>query len=150
MDKLCTKCGAVKSLEEFNYKIKAKQKYQAHCKVCTRHYLKTHYANNTSYYKKKARKHTKRYIMQARQAVYEFKLSNPCSTCGEPDPRVLEFNHIQPSEKSHNVSEMVKAGYSKGAIVKEIYKCEVLCANCHRRKTAEDFEYYSHKKWDKK
>ena len=79
--------------------------------------------------------------------IYEFKLGNPCATCGEHDPRVLEFDHVDPSTKSHNISEMVKSGHSVKSILGEISKCEVLCANCHRRKTAKDFEYYSDRTW---
>ena len=79
---------------------------------------------------------------------YEFKLGNPCVECGEGDPVVLEFNHVDPKEKKYNISEMVNGGHSWKSIMSEIEKCEVLCANCHRRKTAKDFEYYSDKAWE--
>lgn len=41
-----------------------------------------------------------------------------------------------------NVSLMVADGYSWENILKEIEKCQVLCANCHRIKTARDYKWY--------
>ena len=149
-DKQCSKCHEWKSEASFNYKVKRKGIRQSYCRACHKKYLKKHYEENSKYYKNKARVHTKRYQKKARQVIYEFKLGNPCVQCGEGDPRVLEFNHVDPSNKSHNVAEMVKAGYSVTSILKEVEKCEVLCANCHRIQTSKDFEYYSYKKWDKK
>ncbi len=42
------------------------------------------------------------------------------------------------------VSQMVHLGYSANKVLEEVEKCEVRCANCHIRKTARDFNYYSH------
>ncbi|MBD2564531.1 HNH endonuclease [Nostoc linckia FACHB-391] len=57
-----------------------------------------------------------------------------CVDCGEADPIVLEFDHIQ--QKKYGISRMVYAGMGVDSISKEIEKCEVRCANCHRRATA--------------
>lgn len=62
--------------------------------------------------------------------------------CGEADPIVLEFDHVR-GEKADNISRMVHGTRSIAAIQAEIDKCEVVCANCHRRRTAETQE------WDK-
>ena len=150
MDKQCSKCATWKPEEAFNFKFKKKGIRQTYCRECHNAYLKGHYNDTKDYYKKKARVHTKRYQNKARKLIYEFKLGNPCAICGESDPRVLEINHVEPSTKNHNLAEMVKSGHSEKSILDEISKCEVLCANCHRRKTAKDFEYYSSKTWDKK
>ena len=53
---------------------------------------------------------------------------------------VLEFDHINPEEKISNVSDLMKFSINK--VKKEIAKCEVRCANCHRRKTAQQFKTY--------
>lgn len=71
-----------------------------------------------------------------KQLLYDFLLEHPCVHCGESDPIVLEFDHIDSSLKLMTVSRMVSGStYSWSKIQEEIDKCQVLCANCHRRKT---------------
>jgi hypothetical protein len=146
LDKACTKCNTIKDTSLFNYRNKSKGTRQAHCRECTKIYLKDHYTQNSAYYKKKAKIYTKIYMEKARKLLFEIKLGNPCEICGEQDPIVLEFDHLDPKTKNHNVAEMVKLGYSCTSILKEVQKCRILCANCHRRVTAREFSYFSHKK----
>lgn len=75
------------------------------------------------------------------QFVWDYLLNNPCK-CGENDPIVLEFNHIDPTVKSDNISDLVKKTHSIKSIQSEILKCEVMCANCHRRHTAKQFDWH--------
>ena len=65
---------------------------------------------------------------------------HPCINCGESDPVVLDFDRLQ--DKKYNVSEMIGA-FGLKSVIKEINKCQVLCANCHRRKTAKDQNWYN-------
>jgi hypothetical protein len=67
----------------------------------------------------------------------EVKKTFSCVRCGCSDWRVLEFNHID-GVKLFNVSDMLRDGCSKFAVLSEIAKCEVLCANCHRIYTFRD------------
>ncbi len=53
--------------------------------------------------------------------------------CGITDPIVLDFHHRDPSEKKTNVARFGRGGWSLKRIDEEIAKCEVVCANCHRR-----------------
>mgnify|MGYP003126325334 FL=1 len=60
-----------------------------------------------------------------------------CTDCGEDESILLDFDHVR-GEKLSNVSDMVGRSYSIKAIKNEIRKCEVRCANCHRRKHANE------------
>ena len=61
-------------------------------------------------------------------------MTNPCIDCGESDPTVLEFDHL--GDKLKELSVLAASGASVKALRAEIAKCEVVCCNCHRRRTA--------------
>lgn len=63
----------------------------------------------------------------------DYLSTHSCLECGESDPVVLEFHHRYGKDKE--VSVMVAGGYPVATIQAEIDKCDVLCANCHRRKS---------------
>lgn len=58
---------------------------------------------------------------------------HPCKDCGEGDPLVLEFDHL--GDKSFSIGSCLTR-YPWQAILDEMAKCDVVCANCHRRRTA--------------
>lgn len=60
-------------------------------------------------------------------------LKTRCVGCGEPDPVVLLFHHLDRSEKSMSISEMYGRRFTKAEILGEVEKCAVLCRNCHAR-----------------
>ena len=74
-----------------------------------------------------------------RQWVCEYLIDNPCVDCGEEDILVLEFDHRGDSPKSKAVSVMINSTYSLKTLIAEVEKCDVRCANCHKRKTIERF-----------
>ena len=72
--------------------------------------------------------------MEARvRYLVDFFGENPCADCGETDPVVLEFDHI--GAKTFNVGKGLH-DRNWQSVLDEIEKCEVVCANCHRRRTA--------------
>lgn len=130
----CSKC--LKTLDEnkFNWKFKyTKRSY--HCKECSRTYVKNHYLSNRKYYLKKAKIRNKKVKNIVHEMIGNYLLSHPCVDCGESDLLVLEFDHIDRSTKLGEVAHIVKRELSTIKIMEEIGKCEVRCANCHRRKT---------------
>lgn len=58
-------------------------------------------------------------------------LGGKCSDCGgEFHIASYDFHHIKPSEKEHKPSSLMTC--SKERLYKELDKCILLCANCHR------------------
>ena len=65
-----------------------------------------------------------------------------CSICSETDIRTFEFDHINPNEKSFNISRGMTNGYKWEMILQEINKCRILCANCHKKHTSVTRNWY--------
>lgn len=76
-----------------------------------------------------------------RQFVLEYLREHPCVECGESDPVVLEFDHVR-GEKLADVATLVHSHRNMKELEDEIAKCEVVCANCHRRRTASRAGWY--------
>jgi len=68
--------------------------------------------------------------------------SHPCVDCGERDPVVLEFDHVDRDDKVGSVSNMIMGSFSLATIKLEMAKCEVRCANCHRKKTSAQLNWF--------
>ena len=57
-------------------------------------------------------------------------LKTPCLICGNDEPVVIDFHHLDPSQKSFAISRSTR--YGKEKILEERKKCVCLCSNCHR------------------
>jgi len=68
--------------------------------------------------------------------------SSGCVDCGEKDPIVLEFDHRDPATKVFNIGDSYSKPLEKLKL--EINKCDIVCANCHRKRTAKVFNYYKY------
>ncbi len=77
----------------------------------------------------------KRHRVKIRQKLLEYLSVRECVDCREKDPIVLEFDHRDRKDKFKIVVKMLSGHYSWESVLKEIKKCDVRCANCHRRKT---------------
>ena len=91
--------------------------------------------------REKLYKAQKRYRIRIRENLINFLSKNKCIDCGEKDSRVLEFDHVEPSSKFKYISKMRSGHYSWKSILSEINKCEIRCANCHRRKNYSQFGF---------
>ena len=109
-----------------------------YCKSCSREYIRGHYDNNKRYYLDKARRRNKKIKKDNRVYIANYLKSHPCVDCGEKDILVLEFDHKNRTEKRYNISKMLMWKLPLEKLVEEIDKCEVRCANCHRRKTEKE------------
>lgn len=86
------------------------------------------------YYKNKETRlaETKANRFKIRKWVSDLKKTLSCS-CGEDHPSCLEFHHKDPTQKDLSIADAISNGWSISRMIKEIEKCEVLCANCHRK-----------------
>ena len=76
---------------------------------------------------------THRRRARLRAWLNERKRERGCARCGRMDPACLDFHHREAAQKEMAVGRMVTHGHGRDALEGEIAKCEVLCANCHRR-----------------
>jgi len=137
----CTKCKKEKGEKEFNFKIKSLGLRHHQCKECTRLFVKNHYNKNRGYYLEKTQKRNNKLRLEILNYLQQYLSKNPCVDCTESDITVLEFDHIGKVPKFKAVSSLIRGRYSLGKVKEEVKKCEVRCANCHRRKTAKDFNW---------
>ena len=86
--------------------------------------------------KARSRGSYKKSFLRGKKYVDEFKLKKGCACCGYKEhASALDFDHLDPSKKTMSVSRMIALNFER--LKAEINKCQVLCANCHRIKTAD-------------
>ena len=142
--KVCTKCGPpAQPIENFAIRNRARGSRQAMCKNCQNDYVRQHYQMYRAKYIEKARARNTEQIKINGAFLIEYLSCYSCVDCGESDIIVLEFDHLR--DKIADVSVLARGGYSIEAIQREIDKCEVVCANCHRRRTAKQFGTYRYR-----
>jgi len=98
-----------------------------------------YYLRNPARYKARAAANNILAKAGNRLRLREFLRNAECLDCRIRDFAVLEFDHREPQDKRDDVSSLVRLPISWSAISKEIAKCDVVCANCHRRRTARYF-----------
>ena len=138
-EKKCHKCGEVKLETEWNKNAKRKDGLQSCCRVCTKALNNERYATCPKY-KERIKKNNKAARQKTTQYVWDYLTTHSCVDCGESDPVVLEFDHVS-GEKEFSIASG-KYNQTLPKVIKEIEKCVVRCANCHRRKTAIELNWY--------
>ena len=64
----------------------------------------------------------------------ELKASMSCKYCGESESVCLDFHHRDPTAKLFQIAIGLRC-YGRKAMLSEIAKCDIVCANCHRKIT---------------
>ena len=103
-----------------------------------REYGKQHYRANRAHYIREEARRKKARTAERMRYLFGYFLTHPCVDCQESDPLVLEFDHL--GDKAFCVSHGF-SGRNWQAILDEIAKCDVVCSNCHRRRTAKRAGY---------
>jgi hypothetical protein len=135
--KVCCTCHFAKPLEEFNLYRSSKDGRQDRCRQCSKDWYKA----NSEKHRQNTKLRRRQLISRNRDLVWEYLKTHPCVDCGETDPPVLDFDHVR-GKKLDNISRMIYRAETH-SLVAEMAKCEMRCANCHRRKTAKQFGWYA-------
>ena len=94
------------------------------------------YARNRDRYVESKAIRRDRIRRELREMVAAIKEASECADCGGHFPAVcMDFDHVG-GDKEANVADMIGTCRPQTAILAEIAKCEVVCANCHRLRTA--------------
>jgi hypothetical protein len=117
--KICKKCLKNKEKSEFYSQVQKGINGQSwpyldcYCKEC-----RISYAKNRS--------------INIKLKAIEY-LGGSCKDCGLIDiPSVYDFHHIDPTKKE--LAFGTRGGRSFETLKSELDKCELLCANCHRKR----------------
>lgn len=130
---VCSRCQQEKELSAFAWRRRGRGQYDTYCRACRAAYGREHYVANRQRYIDQARIVKQKQAHERTRWVLEYFERHPCTDCGERDPVVLEFDHLR--DKKFNVASALPER-TWTSILEEIEKCEVVCANCHRRRSA--------------
>lgn len=128
--KKCSLCNIIKKPIDFYKSIRNKTGLHWCCILCSKKLGRKYY--------KKNRKH-RLYVSNSRnkrnQKIINDAKSKPCMDCGVSyPPYVMDFDHVR-KRKSFSVGGGFGRSVSIKKLLKEIDKCDVICANCHRFRT---------------
>ena len=126
--KRCGRCHQELPLSSFSRHPRAGSQWW--CKECFRAYFR----QRGDVHRRQSAAARLRRRAAAREFVTAYLESHPCVDCGKRDLAVLEFDHVRP--KAMGISVLIADGWSITRIRQEIELCEVVCANCHRCRTA--------------
>jgi hypothetical protein len=73
-----------------------------------------------------------------REWVRRHKHERGCRECGHGTAAALDLHHSEPETKTDAVGRLVSDGCTVRQLLREVARCAVLCANCHRRHHADE------------
>lgn len=147
----CHRCHKVKRFSEFYRKASNWAGVRHECKECCRKDAARKHARDPEALKKSIatwrESNPERYegSQRARRAKHKAELrewvdelrSGPCSDCGKVYPVVcMDFDHVDARGKRFAVSAALMIGAPSDVVKEEIARCELVCSNCHRVRTA--------------
>ena len=131
--KVCTGCKVTKPRSEFHKQTRRSDGLQSYCKACKSQMNRDYERANPSRISNLIKHRAKRRAV-GRDYIRNYLEAHPCVDCGEADWVVLEFDHVR-GDKVCPVSVLLSTALPVEKIEAEIAKCDVRCANCHRRVT---------------
>ena len=127
--KICSKCKRELPLENFRWKNKAQGKKHSQCKKCQSKQEHQHYIESKE--RRIQVRERADWSKENNTTLVDYYRSLGCKKCGDKRFYVIDFHHRNSNEKDGTINHMIKST-SYDTLKKEIEKCDVLCANCHR------------------
>lgn len=129
--KKCADCLTNLPLMEFRKNKSRKDGLQHICTPCQKQRQRAYYQNHKQEYYEKSKQQKK----EISEYVRSLK-TQPCMDCGRSfPPCAMDFDHREGEIKIATVSKLRSSGNMK-QIKKELEKCDLVCAVCHRIRTA--------------
>jgi hypothetical protein len=133
--KVCKTCGTEKPFSEFHRKTDSRDGHVCDCRDCANAKAREKYSRSERYRDKQ--KNTRSVRRADVLAQIDRAKGAPCSACGKKFPPVaMDFHHRVQAPENKGISNLANRGFGWPRIEKEIRKCILLCANCHRLKHA--------------
>jgi hypothetical protein len=137
-DRLCYACRERKPAHAFAFRNRKTGERHGYCRGCQARYRRDHYRRNKATYVTRAQAQMRQRREVQVRLLHDYLRTHPCVDCGEAEVALLEFDHVDGSPKETEVSNMLgRRSWAK--LLAEIGKCDVRCANCHRKRTAKQF-----------
>lgn len=130
--KKCCRCKEFLPVTEFG----GITKIADYCRPCKRIVEKTNHSKNIEKRRAQNNAAAARRYLRNRLLLDDYCVGKSCIDCGEDDPIVFEFDHIDQSTKREPISDMLGSHNWENSILPELEKCVIRCANCHRKRTA--------------
>ena len=135
---VCHACGERKSQTEFYLRKSGARagEYYTYCKDCYKKKGRRYYQLHRDTQRLLSNARRRKYRVSRHRLVLEMK-KVPCADCGKRYPHyVMDFDHHEGIGKLGNISNLINRNFlSMEKLRKEIEKCDVVCANCHRIRT---------------
>src|SRR4051794_13975481 len=128
--KVCGKCQKLRPEADFHRRGKIRQ---AWCRECRKAYDAAYHAK----YRERRRELRRLKAIEFKKWYWELKESLPCTDCGSYFRHpAMTWDHLPGFEKRADVGFLTRYS-SRNVVLKEIAKCELVCANCHAVRTFE-------------
>lgn len=131
--KICSTCKEEKDYNSFHVLKKGESKLRASCKKCNGKRCQDWHNKNKEQVNVRSKKNREARNELARAFIINHFKQNPCAECGDKNLMVLEFDHL--GDKEFTIAKLLQSSALVSTIKKEVEKCEVVCASCHRIRT---------------
>lgn len=126
----CSRCKEYRSNTYFYKNRSMSSGLQNECRLCRKIIKKEARDKNTRHAREIKRLENLREHKRKTKDFLEFRKAFKCADCGNNNPVVIQFHHLDPNTKDSTVSSLFRKK-DKSKFYAELEKCIPLCCNCH-------------------